>query len=69
MSMATEKPFGEELREWRAEHDLTQEEAAGVLEVKLNTYQEWEQGRNKPYQIDLVRKVMRLAAPRRRRKP
>lgn len=67
MSMATEKPFGDELRDWRAQHGLTQEEAAEALEVKLNTYQEWEQGRNKPFQMDMVRKLMRLAAPRKRR--
>ena len=40
--------FGSELRVWRERQNLVQKQAADLLQVKLRSYQNWEQGSNTP---------------------
>jgi DNA-binding transcriptional regulator YiaG len=37
-----------ELKAWRAEHGLSQRQAAEALDVSVRTLQEWEQDRGEP---------------------
>jgi transcriptional regulator with XRE-family HTH domain len=40
--------FPKALKEWRKGRGFTQQQAAKVIGVKLATYRNWEQGRNRP---------------------
>jgi DNA-binding transcriptional regulator YiaG len=40
--------FPKALKEWRKKFGYTQSAAAMVIGVRLATYRNWEQGRNKP---------------------
>lgn len=50
--------FREELKQWRAEHGLTQNTAAMYLDVKLRTLEDWELGRYEPSHIGPIRRLM-----------
>lgn len=39
---------GSDLRTWRGQHDLTQQQAADLLGVTIHTIQSWEQGVREP---------------------
>lgn len=52
----TRSRLGARLRNRRLQLGLTQEEAAGLIEVKRDTYSRWEQGRNFP-DIDHLRRA------------
>lgn len=43
--------FGGEVRAWRKRNRLVQKEAADVLNVKMRSYQNWEQGSHVPLAI------------------
>ncbi len=47
-----------ELRVWRSQNELTQDEAARWFKVPLRTYQGWEAGRRKK-QAGPIRKLLR----------
>lgn len=47
--MTAMKPFdGSAFREWRAQHNLTQDQAADLVGVTVHTVRTWEQGVRPP---------------------
>jgi len=61
--------FSEELFHWRGE--LTQKEAADILDTPLQTYRNWEQGENTPnrHAVKLLRQIMQQNPQKRRKDP
>lgn len=49
-----DKTIAEKLKEWRTARRITQAKAAQILQVKLRTVQDWEQGRSEPRGIGRV---------------
>lgn len=47
-----------ELKRWRESQNITQAEGAEYLCVRVRTYQEWEQGKIKPSQPMLIKKLI-----------
>lgn len=50
---------GSDLRTWRAQHDLTQQQAADLVGVTIHTIQSWEQGVRAPpkYIVMLIQRL------------
>jgi len=50
---------GSDLRAWRSEHDLTQQQAADLLGVTIHTIQSWEQAVREPpkYIVMLIHRL------------
>ena len=44
----TDNVFSSRLRSWRQEHDLSQEQAAELMQVSTRALQTWESGRQYP---------------------
>jgi DNA-binding transcriptional regulator YiaG len=61
--------FSEELRAWRLDNDLLQQDAAVILDVPYRTYREWELGRQKPSQLGPIRKLLGMISGRSGQKP
>lgn len=57
---AVKAAWAAEMKAWRIKFDLTQAEAAEVLKVAKTTIEDWEQERTAPFQIEMVRELMRL---------
>jgi DNA-binding transcriptional regulator YiaG len=60
--------FADELKRWRGRLELTQAEAAALLQVPVRTLEEWEQDRAAPSQTGAIRQLMKLAQDRHKRK-
>jgi len=48
LSQDTARPWGERVREWRTERDISAAQLAALLKVSLGTLNGWESGSRKP---------------------
>lgn len=61
--MELQLAFGENLRQWREQHDLTQEAAAARTGISATTYQKIENGHRMPRLENVVKLLRGLAIP------